>query len=199
MLLKLQIAKLFQLYFIIISCLCSQLYSLGYESGIQFYSESLSSLSDYGCSLCYRDTYPSATSTSDIMSCSGDYLFVGALEANTTTFMLGAFGQATTIQNHSVAMRTGSEYAYYMSDQIHVSNGVSWFFTTATKFGFYDPNAAYSGLSWNIDGYDAQRINTALEYPDPAKLMKYIYNCPGQSSTYHLRVSHCVEAILNLI
>ena len=191
MLLKLQIAnKLLQLYFLIISCMCSQHYCLGYESGIQFYSESFSSLSDYGCSICYRDTYPSETSTSDIMSCSGAYLFVGALEANTTTFMLGAFGQATAIQNISVALKVGDEHSYQLKDQYHVSNGVSWFFTPGekydfytdtTRFGFYDPNAAYSYLTWYIDGNDLRRPRTVLEYPNPAKLMKYIYNCPGQS------------------
>ena len=129
------------------------------------------------------------------MSCSGAYLFVGALEANTTTFMLGAFGEATIIQNSSIALRVGNEYAYSLMDQYHVSNGVSWFFTPGTKydfytsptrFGFYDPNAAYSSLSWYIDGDDVRYPSTVLEYPNPAILMKYIYNCPGQSSNYDL-------------
>lgn len=164
--------------------MCSQLYSLGYESGIQFYSESLSSLSGYGCSICYQATYPSEISSLDIKSCTGPNLFVGALEANTTTFMLGAFSPATVVQNETLAIKVQGYHSYQMKDQTHVSNGVTWFFTTGTKFGFYDPNAAYSFLTWNIDQNKDTYGNKAGEYPNPATLKKYIYNCPGQSSTY---------------
>lgn len=76
------------------------------------------------CTLCYGATYATGTLASDILGCSGPYLFVGAAASGATVFSLGAYALASQIQTYSV---------------INVPvlyNGAYWYFTASKSVGF---------------------------------------------------------------
>ena len=158
---------------------------LAYPSEVQ-YGVAVSNLIQSGCSLCYNKFYGDRTTTSIIESCTGKWLFVGAVASDSSTFLLGAYGLASDVLTQT-ALNTP-----------HLSNGVWWYFTPGQSFGFADTSvirqspadyADYPGtdihtqsrLSWHLDqpfgGFRAGR-NIFLN-EDSSVWHKQIYNCPG--------------------
>ena len=122
-----------------------------YATGIQYNSVASSDLLQLGCTTCYDVPYSSWTTASNITSCIGPNLFVGARLSNSSTFLLGAYDSADTIHKKT-AVGTA-----------HFSNGVYWYFVSNYSFGFLDSpdlfqneadvgdTSSDSRLSWHLD------------------------------------------------
>lgn len=149
-----------------------------YPRGVQ-YGYQVANLNQ--CTVCYNTFYSGITTTAIINSCTGPYLFVGALAKGNASFQLGAYGLATDVQTQTTI------------NTPHLSNGAWWYFTTSQSFGFADvsfiqqqqadvadsdPN---SRLSWHLDlNVGGYRAGIYLNRnSDSTVWQKQIYNCPG--------------------
>ena len=139
-------------------------------------------LDSYGCSVCYQQTYATATTSGDIRKCTGPYLFVGGRAIGSSSFKLGAFDTSTVILTQTLL------------NTPHLSNGVYWYFTPSFSFGFSRDalinqdkadNLSTDGdarLSWHLDlNVGGFRLGSILNSPNlnfATDYMKAIYNCP---------------------
>ena len=150
-----------------------------YPYGAQLNSVSVAYLADYGCTVCYLQTYGAATTSNNISSCTGPYLFVGGRATSNSTFTLGAFDSSTSILTQTPINRP------------HQSNGVYWYFTQSKSFGFsrnarviqywYDVYDLDSDgrLSWILYGDGGARLGSIHDLYHSIDYMKAIYNCPA--------------------
>ena len=154
----------------------STLYPFGVQNSV-----TVDSLARYGCSVCYLQTYRTATTSGDIRHCTGPYLFVGGRATSSSTFMLGAFDTSTAILTQTIV------------NTPHLSNGVYWYFTPYKSFGFSRnaminqfPGDIYTTdgnarLSWHLDigigGFRLGPIPLILNFA--TNYEKAIYNCPA--------------------
>ena len=149
--------------------------------GIQYDTVSLSDLAQNGCRACYSRLYSDPTTTSSLDSCAGPVLFVGARVDSSSTFTLGAYGHSV-----NVLSRTSINTP-------HLSNGVYWYLTPFSSFGFLrDNNLVQSSadigltfpesrLSWHLDQYvGGYRAGEAQ--PFDASWWKAVYSCAGSIS-----------------
>ena len=157
--------------------------SMTYARGIQYNNTAIDDLFSYGCSVCYNVPYSTATSTADIIQCTGPTLFVGAMQYGASSFLLGAFGSSSEIQTRT------------LQNVPHFSNGVNWYLTPGQSFGFLDSRASLdqnsadtrwdyseSRLSWHLDTYNGgYRAGAYASLNDDTSFMKSIFNCPGNS------------------
>ena len=158
-----------------------------YPSGIQYSSESLRTLQTRGCTPCYDAYYLERTTSEEILQCDGPMIFVGAKASTGATFLLGAFGLATNVT------------AITHRDTPHLSNGVYWYRTPNTSFGFLDNTNLqqspadkgtvnpHSRLSWTLDSsfYDVAdadlggyRAGENIDLGFSKGFKKIIFNCP---------------------
>lgn len=169
---------LLHLFSVTASVVNNQFIGTPYKSGVLRNTESLSSLSSIGCSVCHVGSVSYQTTSTDIASCKGPYLFVGALSLDDSTFLIGTYALATDVQ-----METDLNCP-------HISNGVYWYFTPRTSFGFlenpilsqtsFDLSVAHpvAYLSWTIDGTDKNNNLRRIDESEN-KMTNYILNCPG--------------------
>jgi hypothetical protein len=156
-------------------------YPTNYESGIML-DYDVAQVS--ACSICHSVTYSVATTASVLNACTGPFLFVGALYSGATTFTLGAWGPVSEVLTTTVV------------NTPHLYNGVYWYFTDGTSFGFsLNPSVSQSSgdtgstdpyyrLSWHLDGSSGgYRAGNVLGLNGDTTYSKVIYNCPA-GSTY---------------
>ena len=131
------------------------------------------------CSPCYSEYYHTPTTSTDISSCAGPVLFVGAIDDGDSVFSLGAYGLASEVQTQT-ALNTP-----------HLSNGVYWYFTSGYSFGFLKDDTLQQSkadvgssnpeyrLSWFVDSdYGGYRAGSQLNISD-ATWQKVIWSCPN--------------------
>ena len=155
--------------------------SFAYEFGILYNRVTLSDLNSHGCSKCYSNPYSESTTTQNVGLCAGPILFVGAKGNNTSTFLLGAYGLSSEIQNLTEMNKP------------HVSYGVKWYKTPGYSFGFLDPRGQLnqrtadvgedysdSRLSWHLDlNVGGYRAGSYMYLNSAETFSKNIYNCPA--------------------
>jgi hypothetical protein len=151
-------------------------YPDNYESGI-LRNYPLSRVS--ACSTCHDVDYADGLSVSEISSCSGPYLFVGAKVSG--YIFLGAWGPVAEVQTTTAV------------NSPHIYNGVYWYFNSQS-FGFsLNPSISQSSgdtastdpdyrLSWHI-GSGGYRAGSETGLNSDTTYSKVIYNCPS-GSTY---------------
>jgi hypothetical protein len=144
----------------------------------------LSTILSIGCSECYNTSVGKSVSTSsdDITSCLGPYLFVGAKLVESAIFAVGVHAPATEV--HKLTLLNSP----------HEHNGVYWFFTRGHSFGMSDVadmNQSLSdldiistnGMLWRIDQSSNVENNASLRsshinHPIASDMRKLIYSCP---------------------
>ena len=151
-------------------------------SGVQVDSICLMKLSVLGCTPCYDESYGSKTTMKNVSACVGPQIFVGGLASNATTFLVGAYGPASVLHNHT-GLNCVRRY-----------NGVCWYSKANFSFGFLEcgtelnqnkadigSTSPKSRLSWNIDnGLGGYRAGVFIGLnKDTQGWRKLIYNCPG--------------------
>jgi hypothetical protein len=155
-----------------------------YRSGIQ-HDVPISTLAAAGCVPCYEATYGSASTASDITSCSGPFLFVGTKKTGLPMLGIGALTSVEVLRTEA------SRSAPYLS------NGVFWYFMKCCSFGFMevenDDNSIEEGSrglfattrdeeSWSLDqstGCASLGDFKPQSTVDTSKWTKHVYNCPG--------------------
>jgi hypothetical protein len=160
-------------------CLCAYL-----KSGLQ-YNVTLASLAEANCSMCYNAKYPSKTTSTNVTSCAGPFLFVGTLSFDAKTFTLGAYATASEVLKPTPL------------NSPHLSNGVYWYFKEGEYFGFLNsPNMSLisksddrkgadvfspnSTLLWSIGPPVSKVRSRAVEINETLHDEKRIFSCPGQ-------------------
>jgi hypothetical protein len=161
-----------------VRCLCAYM-----KSGIQ-YNETLASLTEVNCSMCYNAKYPSKLTSANVTSCAGPFLFVGVRSFEAQTFTLGAFATASEVLKPTPL------------NSPHLSNGVYWYFKEGEYFGFLNsPNmslilksdnrkgadvfSSNSTLLWSIGRPVSHLRSRALEINETVQDEKWIFSCPG--------------------
>ena len=106
---------------------------------------------------CYDEPYSDATTTDDLIPCSGNSVFVGAKSTvNAPTFEIGAFGKSTNV----FSITSAQNIAYYDS-----AGGAYWYRLPSNSFGFagtstvnlnscdfgQDNTDCISRLCWHLD------------------------------------------------
>jgi hypothetical protein len=155
-------------------------------------------LSALGCTSCYDESYGSKTTMKNVSSCVGPQIFVGGLASNATTFLLGAYGPASVLHNHT-GLNCVRRY-----------NGVCWYSKANYSFGFLEcgtelnqnkadigSTSPKSRLSWNIDnGLGGYRAGVFIGLnKDTQGWRKLIYNCPGIHDKGHSFFSYNSNSI----
>ena len=129
-----------------------------------------------GCSPCYDESLQSQTTTANITSCSGPYLFVGVECLESASFVIGAYAPAKEI------------FSLTALNDPYLYNGVYWYYSAGRYLGFsdaadLDPLLA-DGISsmssdhqmlWSID---EASVTHAVVNDKSWKLRKAIYSCP---------------------
>jgi hypothetical protein len=175
--LSLFFCALLHLLSVTVSVVNTQSFDAPYQSGVLQNIESLSSLFDVGCSVCHVGGIGYHTTIGDIASCKGPYLFVGALQHEDSTFLIGAYALATDVQLETEL------------NSPHLSNGVYWHFNPRASFGFAENTVLnqmshiseihpIAQLSWTIDKND-KNGHFRMAKMNEKKKEKYILNCPG--------------------
>ena len=137
---------------------------------------SFASLRRLRCSPCYDDSLQSQTTTANISSCSGPYLFVGVKCLESDTFVIGAYAPAKEILSETAV---NAPYLY---------NGVYWYYSAGRYLGFSDAADldqlladGYSSMSSNhqmLWSIDEANVLHAVVNATSWKLRKAIYSCP---------------------
>lgn len=133
------------------------------------------------CTVCFAVPYSSISTSAEISSCLGPYLFLGALYGRNTTFLLGAFGAVADVQTFTPL------------NIPHLVNGVYFYKTRNESFGFSDNPSIFqdqgdtattdpqSRLSWHMDtGTGGYRAGAHLNLNFDDDWQKWMYNCPGK-------------------
>lgn len=153
------------------------------KSGIQ-HNVTFASLAEANCSMCYYAKYPSRTTSANVTSCAGPFLFVGMRSLDAINFTSGAYAAASEVQKPTPL------------NSPHLSNGVYWYFTEGEYFGFLSsPNMSLTGkdvdvfspnstLLWSIGLARSHLRSRALEINETLHDEKWIFSCPGQILLY---------------
>ena len=168
---------LLHLLAVAVSVVNTQSFDAPYQSGVIQNTESLSSLSSVGCTVCHVGGIGYHTTIAHISSCKGPYLFVGALSHKSSTFLIGAYALATEVK-----LETDS-------NSPHLSNGAYWHFNPRDSFGFsentilnkissHTEEHSIAHLSWTIDKNVKTENLRGVKIGE--KMMTYhIFDCPG--------------------
>ena len=157
---------------------------LDWKSGIAAYrgvqhNVPISELLGIGCSICHEGGSERTTSSEEIMSCRGPYLFVGLRSQTTSLVEIGAYAPAAVVLEKTP------------TNAFHSHNGVGWHFSPGKSFGFlrnlstdsahsFDPLSLNdpSRMIWRIDnplGRDPSgTLNSVTSAPS-----RMIFNCPA--------------------
>lgn len=157
------------------------------RSGLQ-YDVTFKSLAEAKCVVCYNSKCPARTTSANITSCAGPYLFVGAGSLNGTMLTVGAWAAASEVQKPTPL------------NSPHLSNGVYWYFKEGDYFGFLSsPNMSVmlesderrdvdalsrsSKLLWSIDKTDvhvSHLRSRVLQINETLYDEKWIFSCQGE-------------------
>ena len=121
-----------------------------YPSGVQ-YDYTPDMLETAGCTRCFVSPFQFSFIASHFQTCTGHYLFVGALKAGESTHRLGAFALRSDILKITTR------------NQPRLSNGVFWYNTPGYSFGFSGVEGIYQNLADVSDLEDISRLSWFFE------------------------------------